>query len=66
MEISNTITNEIIGLSKTKVSSCIISKRTGLTMENANKSTLPINSPLITNREENPSSKLSKANSELK
>ena len=66
MEISNTITNEIIGLSKTKISSCIISKRSVLAMENDNKSTLPINSPLITNREENPSSKLSKTNFELK
>ena len=66
MEISFMITNEISGLSKTKVNSAVLSKRSLLTTSSGNKSTMPINSPLITNRGINSLPKLNKGRSEIK
>lgn len=49
MELSHRITNEISGITKAKVSSAVVKKRSLLGVPTSNKN-LPINSPLITNR----------------
>lgn len=49
MEINSMITNEISELTKKKVSSAVISKRTLLNEKGGNSNPLTINSPLITN-----------------
>jgi hypothetical protein len=53
MEISNKITAEIMNLTRPRINSAILQKRSLLSTPSGMKNTLPINSPLVTGRKLN-------------